>query len=305
MRHELLVQEEVLNIKFDFNLIEKFTDCLEIEKLMDYMEVNGFSYYPVVRIYYLMLLAYTKAEDDSYYFEMKRLINENSDLFDDYEKFNLYVIMESICLSKLSMGKKNFNANLMSLYEEMLSENNYLASGKDYFQLNLFRNMFYTAVILKKFDWSDKFIETYSSKLHPGHRENMYRFSRAVLNFEKSMYEDALREINRVNQDFFVFKFDAKVIMLKIFYELNLFEQAFSLIDSFSHFLSKNRTVPLLEKERFGNFLKHVKNLIKVKSGALMFDEFSHLRGIDIENIISKRWVLEKAEELKYSAKRH
>jgi hypothetical protein len=299
LRHELLIQQEVLNLNFDFNLIERFTECLDLEKLIFIMQNSGFKYHPIIKIYHLMILAYTVIDKDEYYFEIKELISKHIDAFTYNEKFNLYVILESICLVKISSGKREFYETNMDLYTEMISGNIYLTSGKDYFQLNLFRNIFTTAVITKRFEWAEKFIDEYSGKLSPEHSADMYHFSRAVICFEKSQYEKALNQITKVNQDFFVFKLDVKIQMLKIYYELNLFEQALSLTDTFSHYVSKNLTGS--DKERFINFIKQVKNMIKIKSGTMIFDDFWVKKDIMAGNIISKRWILEKVNELKPS----
>ena len=50
-----------------------------------------------------------------------------------------------------------------------------------------------------------------------------------------------MEQTGKINYTFLVFKFDAKVLTLKLYYELKMPEPALSLIDSFSHFLSKKK----------------------------------------------------------------
>lgn len=87
--------------------------------------------------------------------------------------------------------------------------------------------------------------------------------------------------------------------MLKIYYEQKSFESAISLIDSFSHFLSKNKIVPVLEKERFGKFLKYLNVLIKIQTGSAYAKDLNLKKEIlNSGNIISKRWLIEKVDQL-------
>lgn len=69
----------------------------------------------------------------------------------------------------------------------------------------------------------------------------MYNFSYAHLHFTKENYQSALEYIGKVNYDLFIFKMDARVLLMKIYYELSYFEQIISLLDSTSHFLRNTK----------------------------------------------------------------
>lgn len=296
--HELKIHEETFNIRFDTNLISDAAGSINFTSIISKMKQRKYPFTSVIKIYHLMFLAYIEPENDKLYYELKKLVNNTLNSFNDDEKFNLYIILESICVTKLSHGKREFYKELLSIYKDMINNNIYLATGTDHFQLILFRNMFYTALLLKDYRWCSDFIEKYSSMLHPEHREDTYNFAMAHLYFEKKNYEEALKAIYKVNHDFFVFKFDARIVMLKIFFETERYEQALSLIDSFAHYLTGNSKVPPLDKERFGNFLKHVKNIIRIKTGQAAFDEFGLKKKFDKENLISKKWISEKYSAL-------
>lgn len=181
----------------------------------------------------------------------------------------------------------------------MLAEKIYKHSNEEYFQLNLFRNIFYTAVYLREYEWTFKFIEDHVQELQPEFRENIKHLAYAYINFGKCEFETALEEITKVRYDYFAFKFDVRLLTLKIYYEMNLFEPALSLIDSFSHFLSNNKNVSVQQKESFGNFLKFLKQLVRIKSNDLIKDSIELKREINsVKTVISKNWLLEKVSEL-------
>ncbi len=294
--HELLTQQDVLNIKFDKNAIDMYLEHFNLDGFMEYLRKSNHKYYSVAAIYYYMYKAYRETGKEEYYFQLRKLIEENINLFGREERFNLLVILESICVNMLAAGKEGFYKNLMGIYEMMIRENLLAPNENDYIQTNLFRNIFYTAVILKRYEWAEDFIGRFSSKIHPEQKDSMFYYSRAMIYFEKKQFNRSLENISRVGQRFFPFKFDAKVLMLKIYYELEDFEPAISLIDSFSHFLSNNKSVYITDKERFGSFLKFFRILIRLKNGSKDFHGALIRREIEKNaNVISKKWLLEKA----------
>lgn len=297
--HELLTQEEVLNLNFEPNMVREYLDRLDLENFIKYLEETGYEYYQIVAIYYYMYRAFSDDDNDENYFKLKRLIDENLHLFGREEKFNLLVVLESCCVTKLSGNKSGFYEHLMELYEFMLSENLYTHREKDFIQTNLFRNIFFVAVTLKKYQWAEKFINDYIDKLIPGQRPSMKHFACALLDFERGRFENALEEITKVDFEFFVFKFDVKVLMLKIYYEVKSYEPALSLIDSFNHFLVNNKSIYKRERERFGNFAGYLKVLIKISNGSSRTDIHDLKNKItDSTAVIGKRWLLEKVEQL-------
>ncbi len=297
--HELLSQKDVLDVSFNFELAVEYAKNLNLEGVVEYMRVNNYSYYPLIAIYYYMYKAALDTGDDESYFMLKKLIDENFNRFGKQERFNLLIILESICVKKISLGKTGFNLHLMEIYNFMIKENLYAHTEKDFIQINLFRNIFYTAVILKRLNWAEEFVEKFSSKVNPEQKDNILNFSRAVLLFEKRQFEHALESISKVNHKFFVYKFDSRVLTLKIFYELGAVEQAISLIDSFLHFLSNNRNIGTHDRLRFGRFLKYLREFIRLKTGSGGQDARFLTEKINSDSgVINQKWLLEKASEL-------
>ncbi|MEO8210486.1 MAG: hypothetical protein ABI840_07985 [bacterium] len=296
---ELVSHEEVLNLKFDFNIVEEFLNNFNIKQFIEYLKENNYKYHPVLSIYYYMYLCNVNPENDNYYFTFKDLIFTNLNLFTKEERFNLFIILESICTSKTLSGKTQFYEQMMLIYETMLSNNLYTHSDTEYFQINLFRNMIYTAVVLKKPDWIEKFIIEYLDKLMPEYRDEVYHFAYTLIYFEKKEFSKALDEISKVRYDFYVFKFDVRLFTLKIYYEMNSFESAISLIDTFTHFLNNNKSDLKNYRNSFFEFLKFLKQLIKIKTGNKKTDKNEIKKEIlATERLINKNWLLEKADEL-------
>lgn len=301
---ELNEQEEVLNEKFNPNLAREFFGKMDLTEFMNLYRSSEHKYSRIIEITYLMYLVSASSGGNELYDKLFSLVKQNIEQFTDAEQFNLMLGLESCCLAEIQSGGALTNDKLMEVYEFMLSSGVLSTEGRSMIQANLYRNIFYTAVVLKRYNWAEEFAEKYKDKLLPEQQEDMFNYTKALLNFERENYEEALQYISKVNYRFFVFKYEAKVLMLKLYYELKAFEQALSLIDSFTHFLTKNKKVPEIYKQSFMRFLKYVKALIKLTHGPGKEKEIDSevtLNKAGSENqLLNKRWILKKIEEAGY-----
>jgi len=302
-----LVQEmsefsEVLNYKFENNITELLFSNLDIDKFYNDLKKSNHRYYPLLEIYYNLHRFNHNNRSNEYFNMLKSSIYTNLKLFDESERNNLLLALESCAVTRTSLGLNGSQEDLMEIYEVMLSELSFSSVKKNYMQANLFRNMFYTALVLKRLDWAKAFVGKFADYLLPEQRPDMLNYTGAMLCFEGKKYNEALEMISKVNYTFFVFKYEAKVLMLKVHYELSSFEQALSIIDTFSHFLSKNKNVSDSNKQPFMNFLKFLKMLIKLRSKAskpTIFDVNELLKQVEsMEHFISKKWITEKIKLL-------
>ena len=298
---ELTEHEEVLNEKYDFNLTDAILKNTDLEKIMTYLKERNYEYYYVIEIYYYMNKCSGSSAEVKYYDLLKNKIAGNLGRFTREARYNLFLILESCCITLMRNGAEIDYADLMKVYEMMLENRLFSDDRRNFMQANLFRNIFYTAVVLKRYEWAEAFVNDYHSYLLPEQSADMFNYTKAVLNFERKQFAEALEQISKVNYNFFVFKFEAKTLTMKLLYELQLFEQGLSLIDSFSHFLSKNKMVSEIYKRQFMNFLKYCRILIKRSQKKEQFtkvDVAELKKQINGEKeIINKNWLLEKAEE--------
>jgi adenylate cyclase class IV len=94
-------------------------------------------------------------------------------------------------------------------------------------------------------------------------------------------------------------KFQIDNIVLRIYYELSLFENCFSLIDSVTHFIKTNKQSTKIYKVIYTNFLKAYKELLRCRlkpdNSRLLILKNKILHE---PTITSKKWLLEKIGDL-------
>lgn len=300
---QMYEMSEVVNQKYEINLPELIFNNLDLDKFIKELKKKKYKYYPVIEIYYLLLGSINNIHSSEHHEKLKNAIINNMYLFDEAERYNLLLAYESCAVTRIRHGIKKSKEDLMEVYELILEKMSFSGSNKRYMQANLYRNIFYTALMLKKLKWAEEFTLKYADYLLPEQKADMFNYTRAMLCFERNRFEEALELIAKVNYTFFVYKYEARIIMLKTYYELNSIEQALSLVDSFSHFLTKNRNVSPSYKEPFLIFLRFLKILIKQKMNSGNKSEFimSELlaQAESAQHFMSKAWILEKIKQLK------
>ncbi|HRJ98827.1 MAG TPA: hypothetical protein PL089_04305 [Ignavibacteria bacterium] len=288
---------DAYNIPMRYNLMNNLLENLNTENLLEEMKINSDRFYPYVLIFYMIYKMNKHKDNTEYYYELKKLVAENKNLFGREDNFLLSNIMLTYVNVKLFP-----NEEYCFLYEYMLENNIYKKTESDDFHIILFRNIVVVFSALEEYEKLENFIQKYSSELHIEHRDNMYNFSFAHLNFIKGNFEKALEYTGKINYDIFIFKLDARILLMKIYYELSYFEQAYSLIDSITHFLRYTNEFSDIFKNHYNNFIKNFHRLLKLKTSGVSDSDSINILEMKIKkekqtgNIL---WLQKKIDEMK------
>ena len=89
-----------------------------------------------------------------------------------------------------------------------------------------------------------------------------------------------------------------KNLQLKIHYELEQYESAISIIDTYKHFLAKNTLISESRKLLHYNFVSYTNKLIQYISGSKKINLlFLSEKVLMSKNIFDKNWIMEKIYE--------
>ncbi len=296
--HDLIINERTYNAKFEFNIAYEFLNNFNFEAILEKLRINRTVHYSIILINYNLLMALMEEENEIRYDNLKQSIDEGFSQMSNIEKYHILHHLESCCLNRMKYNANKYRKEIFNVYNLMLPSNAYSYHTGE-MTAQRFKNILVAAINLNELEWTEKFAEEYSGKVQQEYRESMFFFSRALISFCKKNYSDALENINKVRYDYFILKLDVKSWTLKIYYELKYFEQAFSMMDSYRHFLSKNKSLSPDVKERHLNFLKFAGELFKFgtekRNGQISgFKNALNNTG----NVVHKEWLFEKAEIL-------
>ncbi len=117
--------------------------------------------------------------------------------------------------------------------------------------------------------------------------------------FSLEKFERSLEYINKIKLDYFIYKYDVKNLMLKLYFELGYDEEAISMIHSYRELLRKDVFLTDSRKLRNRNFIKYLRKLIILKIDNNIKD-IENIK-IDLQNINEiryKRWLISKVDEI-------
>ncbi len=270
-----------------------------LEEITSHLSKRNYDGIPAIPLYMSLLMLITDRDNESHYFSVKKLLQNREREIYHADAENAYVVLQHYCLEKYHTGRPGFLSELMDIYRLMLKKGMFVATRDGYFNHHEFKNIVNFSLKNKEYAWAEKFIEEYKDGLPPDQKDDTYNYSLSRLFFEKGNYEEALNYLAKVKYEVPMANMNIKNLMLRIYYELDMTEQALHLIDSYRHFLGTQLIIPKLHRSLNRQFLKHLKALIKQKESPDK-KEIEDLR-IDVmqdKTVANRDWLLEKIEEL-------
>ena len=244
-------------------------------EVMQHMEKHDYSKVPLVNLYYNMLKL-LETEEEKYFFELQKGRIKFEKFISSADEYNIAITMMQYCYKKVQKGDSNFRRKQFEVVNIVLDKNMIPPGNiEPYFFINSIRN----AAIIKEFDWCCNFIEKYESRLNKDRLNETLYFSNALIAFYKSKYEDALKHISAFNTERSTLKTEFRNIQLVIYYELNYNDELFSLIDSYRHFLNRDKDIAEKTRELSLEFIRIVSKLVSysqdedVESAVLLKNE--------------------------------
>jgi len=231
------------NIKSEENICDLILAGLNMESILEaYKDSPHFVF---IGFHYYSYLSIRNNCDAGLYAKAKEIFYIHKSKLSRMEKVYFYADLFNI----QNIGFQNINLSVrrrenFDLFVSCIEDNAYKMNNDAYMQPDFYRNFIITAINLKEFDIAKNFTEKYTEELKPVFRRDMKYYSKAMISFGMEQYEEALVNISKVKYALVNFKVDVKVLSLKIYYELKLTEQAYSMADTFKHNLKSYNEMP-------------------------------------------------------------
>jgi hypothetical protein len=298
--HDLIINERTYNAKFEFNLPFEILKSMDVEALMEKIQKYRPVQFSILSLYYNLLMALIDEENEEKFDNLKKSIYSVYEKIPLAERIALFNDLETCCLNRMKYNTGKYRKEIFEVYNLMLKSGIFLPNGKNFMSAQKFKNILLAAVNLNEIEWAENFTSEYINIVQDEYRESMRYYSAAIISFMKKDYGPALENINKVRNDYLILKLDVKSWMLKIYYELNYTDSAYSLIDSYRHFISKNKSLSEYSRERHNNYLKFTSELLKLRSGSVngSADRLAVLLK-NTGNVVHKDWLIEKIKNLK------
>ncbi|MGB3017621.1 MAG: hypothetical protein WBC65_07430 [Ignavibacteria bacterium] len=305
VRHNdnLLKYSRSYNISSNMKTVTEFMKLFDISKIVKFIKSNSDLNIPIIEAYYKLLLTFLNFQNDQNYSDLKHFLKKNSKEFSLLDNHFLFARLMDYCVLKKNTGAvTSFHVDneIFEILTEIISKGYYRTDSVSHIPFDLYRNYLINCIALKKLNQMEDFISTFSSKLNPNQITNVENYSYALLSFERGDFIKALELLSKIKFDQFIYKLDMKNLSLKIHYELEQYDSALSVIDTYKHFINNNVLVSDNKRTLHYNFISYVNKLIQYKllsrNVSLLFLEDKLMKS---QNTFNKEWILEKLQQEK------
>ncbi len=252
----------------------------------------------VFKAYYSLFQLFLQEKDTEPQFLLfKSLLFSLKGKLNHSEYIDMYSFAINHCLVEINRGKRAYTKHLFAIYEEGLAQGSLLINNE--LSPWIYKNIVNLGLGLKRFKWTETFIEKYSNKLPIDQRKDAYYFNLANLNFYQKNHDQALGYLNEVEFTDIHYKYGSKSMLLEIYFEKNETEAFYSLESSFKILLMRDKILTNDIKTSYLNFIRFTARLYKLKYNKEEH-KLAKLR-TKIEqtsNINGRNWIIGQLEEI-------
>jgi hypothetical protein len=288
------------NTILENSFVEDLLDKLDLEGILQLYK--GSANETHLKFHYNVYKFLKSGGDHESFEKAKQAFLENRSKMNRHDLVYLYSDLINMFHTRFIPVNTETKRELLSIIRSCLDDRAYKISDDDYMHPLFYRNVILCADYLQECDWAYEFIEKFTAELRPELRDNLALYSRALIDYRKGRYEESLVNISKVRYDLIAFKTDVKMLMLRIFYELKLEDQAIATADTVRHYVKTAKEIDEHFKQAYRNFLTCYLKLFKLnisKEKSRSAEARSLMKQMNEEKLLLQRkWLVEKVSEL-------
>lgn len=228
------------------------------------VEQGAFAGNPAVETYFFSYRALANPDNTQVFNTLKKHIEQYGSLFPDAELRDLYILAINFCIRRLNAGDRAYIQEAFGLYRAGLARKVFLENG--FLARFTYRNILNLALALGEWDWALEYLHTFAPYLAPKERDNIFRYNLATYYFRRPDPEKALEILRHVEFRDVLYNFDARRMLLRIYYERQEWQALESLLDSFAVYLQRHRDAGY-HREMYRNLVRFAKRLLQIRAG--------------------------------------
>lgn len=285
--HNVKKNSDVLKTPFlrSFNA-EKF-----FEESKNSFEVSS------LKIHYLSYKYLDSDINEVEFKEFENLIIDNLEKFSPEFKIQCWGnLITSLILKLIPKDKKYYNDAFR--INEYFDKLNLYNQSSESISISLYRDVFGVALMVKEFDWAQKFIERYSDFLEEGSKENEKNYSLGRLLFQQKKYEESIEYLSKVKFHQVYEKINVRFYYLMNYIELKSYQSAISMLNSIRQFYLESKEIPEMFAVLIENSLRFFREIIRVEENNKNLDYSILKEAQNAGRYYQKQYILEKMEKL-------
>ncbi len=264
----------------------------------------------IYELYKSMFLAFHYRKDTAKFIKYKQCFNKIINFLNKESKKYHNNILTSYCAMKERLGE-NIDFYRKEEAELLL---NYIEKG--YFKTDEikhlhsieYRNFILIAFSLGDYKLLKYFINNCTSKLNKKDHYDMLNLGLAFYYYGIKNYNEALKSIKNIEINNFIYRFDIRNILLRIYFETGEINKLLDSIHNYKKIISDDKTLDKSIKDSLRKMLKYLNKLIIIKKNPdlnIPYEAGFLMEIIQKEPVFAlKKWFLETLEEYSNSPRK-
>lgn len=288
---------EYIDYEIDNEFVIPVIHGIDVQKIDKFLHEGKYKYYPLFEAYYCLYRSIDKDEDTASKFleRFMQIIDDKSSVIEKSEQFVLSTLLVNFIHFLYRRDFARYERSMFTSLKLLVSLYQY--SGDKYMRINVFTSALRFGLQVKDYEWSRDFIERYSQMIEEEQRENMYNYGKCFLTFAMKDFEKVLEYESKIDYSTIQMKYYMRDVRLCSLYELEQFETALNLIDSYRHFIKKEKNFKGEMKKGYKEFVEFTSDLIKLKLGKSRVIPLELREKISASSAMRRNWLISKAEE--------
>jgi len=306
----VLQSAETLKGNSDDSVFINFVKELDLKSFIKTIDPEESEEYFFLSLYsglILLTLNDTKDHSEKYYYDLKKSLIKNIKHFSYLDAYDILKSLRSYCITRMRMMKPVFIDELYVIDKLLVETINFSDSSVKWFIGEIFTEIVLLSIYCKEYNYAGEFIEKYKDQLNEDVAGFETGFTKALLNLEYGNTEKALELLSVIKPVNYSMKTLIKNIYIRVYYELQYYEEGLSLLDSYIHFINKDNKISEDKKRiavmKYNIYLRLYK--IKMSPGKYsVYDITKQRKELDkFYFLVEKDWFLKKLKELETEVK--
>ena len=210
-------------------------------------------------IYRNILNLYLKPEEEKFFYDVLYIEeSDNKHLLPEDLK-DIYKHLIDYCYFKIQSGDNKFQFELFKLETKRLNLG--LAYTENYLSGDDFERIFNLALTIGEFAYASDFLQNYRPKLPIEVKNDVYHFCLANYYYETKNPNKAIKSIKNHTFEIEKYSIDSKILLMKIYYEMEEDKSFNELIDKLTHQVNHSKTLKDEAHDVYLSIIKYSKKL--------------------------------------------
>lgn len=248
---EMLNRQKIFSAEYELRFLDEVTAYLGKRETIP----------PIIDLYLQTYQTMENPVQEEHFTRLMDLLREHGQRINREELRRIYLYAINYSVRNISRGYEEYIPIALALYQEgirsrALFENEFLTHAT-------YTNVIKLALMQRRFDWIETFINDYSDYLNPKFKDDALHYNLAELYYHRRDFGRVLDHLNQLQFSDIQYHLGSRVVLIKTYYELDEIESLLSLLAAFSVFLRRNKKISTPLKKRYLNFCNLLHHILR------------------------------------------